>query len=56
MQAAGEPLKPADVIEIAEAQGFSRRSVYRARRLLGAQIRDTEENLKNPNNMWEWVG
>lgn len=56
MQAAGEPLKPADIIEIGEAQGFSRRSVYRARRLLGAQIRDTEENLKNPNNMWEWVG
>jgi hypothetical protein len=56
MQATGEPMKPSEVVEIAEAQGFSRRSVYRARRLLSTQIRDTEENIRNPNNCWEWAG
>jgi hypothetical protein len=55
MSEADEPLKPADVVEEAEANGFSRRSVYRARRNLSNKIQDTEENSRNPNNCWEWT-
>jgi hypothetical protein len=51
----GEPVKPAEAIEEGEANGFSRRSVYRARRRLASKVQDTEDNARNPNNRWEWV-
>ena len=43
--------RPQDIISQAEAEGFSRRTVYRARSKLGDRIADTEGN-KHPENRW----
>lgn len=43
--------RPQDVVGQAEAEGFSRRTVYRARSRLGDHIADTE-GPKHPENRW----
>lgn len=48
---AEEPMRPADVIALAQEEGFSRATVYRARAVLGNVITDTN-NGKPPNNRW----
>ena len=45
------PLKPQEIVERAEAEGFSQRTVYRSRERLGEQIVDTEGH-KHPENRW----
>ena len=45
------PLKPQEIVERAEAEGFSQRTVYRSREKLGGQIVDTEGH-KHPENRW----
>ena len=44
-------LSPKEIVELAEDQGFSRPTVYRARKELGEQIMDTA-STRHPNNMW----
>ena len=51
---AGGPLKPGDVVESAKEAGFGRTTVFRARKVLGEKIRDTE-GRRSPGNMWEVV-
>jgi len=46
------PMKPKEIVEMAEGEGFSRRNVYRARENLQAQIRNTA-GRKSPDNRWE---
>ena len=48
---AGEPLKPKEVIELADEEGWGRATVYRARDLMGDQIVNTA-GKKSPNNRW----
>jgi hypothetical protein len=55
IKGAEEPVKPADVIEEGAEYGYSRSTIYRARTLLGAKVRDTAGSRKNPNNRWAWV-
>jgi hypothetical protein len=53
---AGEPLRPAELIELAEAQGYYKSIIYRARKQLGDLVDDTE-NPRHPQNAWaltEW--
>ncbi|HNS52696.1 MAG TPA: AAA family ATPase, partial [Anaerolineae bacterium] len=45
------PLKPQEIVERAEAEGFSQRTVYRSREKLGGQIVDTDGH-KHPENRW----
>jgi hypothetical protein len=45
------PLRPQEIVEQAETEGFSRRTVYRARSKLGDKIVDTEGH-KHPENRW----
>lgn len=48
---AGEPLRPADLIQRAKAEGYYRSLIYRARRHLGARLTDTHEP-QHPQNAW----
>jgi hypothetical protein len=47
--------RPQEIVERAEAEGFSRRTVYRAREALGKRIVDTEGH-KHPENRWALAG
>ena len=47
----GGATRPQDIIAAAEAEGFSRRTVYRARSKLGERIADTA-GRKHPENRW----
>ena len=49
---ANGPMKPREIIELAEAEGFERAMVYRARRKLAAMITNTLGH-KNPKNEWK---
>jgi hypothetical protein len=49
LSAAGEPVKPADVVRAAGEAGFSRRTVYRARRILGGLVADLGKSARDPN-------
>jgi len=51
LQEAGQPMKPAEVVELGEEAGFSRSMVYQARRTLGDSIRNTAGE-RNPRNLW----
>lgn len=58
LEEADEPVKPKEIIEEAEAAGFSRTLVYSARRALQAKISDTA-GRRDPTNRWvlgEWDG
>ena len=47
----GGPLRPQEIVEQAAAEGFSRRTVYRAREKLAERIADSEGN-RHPENQW----
>jgi len=51
LEEAGQPMKPAEVVELGEQAGFSRSTVYQARRMLGDSIRNTTGE-RNPRNLW----
>jgi DNA-binding phage protein len=55
LQRAGKPMAPADLVALAEAAGYSRRTLYRAREALGSQIVDTVGRL-SPCNCWALSG
>jgi hypothetical protein len=58
LEEANEPVKPKEIVEQAEAAGFSRTLVYSARRALQAKISDTA-GRRDPTNRWvlgEWDG
>jgi hypothetical protein len=44
-------MRPRDIIAAAEAAGFSRATVYRARAELGEQIANTKSS-RDPHNEW----
>ena len=50
----GGAARPQEIIAAAEAEGFSRRTVYRARRKLGERIADMGGH-KHPDNRWTLV-
>jgi hypothetical protein len=47
----GEPMKPRDLVEAASAEGFSRATLFRARKRLGTQIVDIPGH-QSPDNAW----
>lgn len=49
------PLPPKAVVEAAREEGYGRDTVYRARRALEGQVRNTE-GCRSPENLWERVG
>jgi hypothetical protein len=53
LKAAEEPVKPRELMELAEQDEFSRSLVYRARDKLGPEICDTN-GRRNPGNCWVW--
>ena len=52
LDAAGGPVKPLEAIVAAGKQGYSRRTLYRARTLLGGLIVDLCQSPHDPNNRW----
>ncbi len=48
---AGEPMRPKEAYTLAEEVGFTRGIVYRARKVLGAKIVDTDKGT-SPENRW----
>lgn len=46
--------KPADIVMAGEKESISPSTVYRARKLLGARIRDTH-GRQDPANCWELI-
>jgi hypothetical protein len=48
------PLKPGQVIELGEGEGYSRALVYHARETLGDVIENTH-GRKHPDNCWKWA-
>ena len=47
------PKRPAEIVELASTfMGFSRTTVFRARRMLGDQIQNTQGH-KSPDNQWK---
>jgi len=51
LEDAGEPVSPKAVVEAAEAAGFSRATIYRAREELGGQIANSK-GRQHPQNAW----
>ena len=51
---ADAPLKPRDVIELGDGEGYSRALVYHAREALGEAIENTH-GRKHPDNCWKWA-
>lgn len=49
---AGQAVKPRDVVEAAQAAGFPRRTVYRARRALGERVSDVGNSRYDPGKRW----
>lgn len=47
----GEDMKPSELIEMADEEGFGRRMVYRARKKLGDQVHNTH-GKHSPHNKW----
>ena len=54
LEAEGGPVKPKVIIEDAEGAGYSRSTVYKARRMLAGRIENTE-GAKSPGNEWVLV-
>jgi hypothetical protein len=52
---AGEPMKPKEIIELAEDEGWSRPTVYRAKDALGDQLAMIGGN-RSPNKKWAIAG
>jgi len=53
LRAAGEPLAPKEIVAAGQEEGYSRALIYRAREVLGAQIRNTA-GRRAPHNLWAW--
>ena len=56
LMSAGEPIKPAEVVQMGEKEGYYKMLIYRARQHLGDLVVDTH-NRKHPQNAWalpEW--
>jgi hypothetical protein len=51
----GEPMNPNQLLELAESEGFSRATLYRAYKHLGDQITDTQ-GRQHPENKWALPG
>lgn len=45
--------KPADVLRAGESAGFSKSTIYRVRKTLGALISNTDKNFRAPGNLWQ---
>jgi hypothetical protein len=52
LAAAAEPQKPAEVVRAAQAAGFTRFTLYRARRALAGAIVDMGRNPNDPKKRW----
>lgn len=53
LEAAREPVRPADIVQAAEADGFTRAMVYRARKdILGDAVIDTQDSKYASTNCW----
>jgi hypothetical protein len=52
LDAAGEPVKPADAVRAAREAGYSRRTVYRARNILGGLVVDLGTGIRDPHKRW----
>jgi len=52
LAAAGEPLRPADLLLAAAASGFSQATLYRARRALGDSVLDLGRSAHDPARRW----
>jgi putative DNA primase/helicase len=55
LRAREEPVRPAEVYALAEAEGFNRNTVYRARKALAGAVLDTDK-WRSPNNRWKLAG
>lgn len=55
LREARHPMRPAEVIELGEAEGYSRGMIYRARDELGGRVSNST-GRKSPDNLWSWVG
>jgi hypothetical protein len=51
LEAAGEPVHPKTVVDAAEAAGYKRQMIYRARTALGSQVVNSL-GRKHPQNAW----
>ena len=47
-----EAVRPAEVVEAAREEGFSRSMVYRARRSLGELVVEVGMNARDPRKRW----
>ena len=50
--AAGGPVRPRDVVRAAREAGYSRRTLYRARRALEGHVIDVGAGPRDPDNRW----
>ena len=55
LESEGGPLKPKVICEEASEAGFSRTTVYKARRILAGRIENTK-GARSPANEWVLVG
>jgi len=55
LEEVGEPLAPGEIVELATEEGFSERTVYRARKELGMAMVDTKGS-HHPGNRWALAG
>jgi hypothetical protein len=55
LQEAGAPLQPKKVLALAQEQGFTRTTLYRARRELAGVVVHTAPN-RSPDNLWALAG
>jgi hypothetical protein len=56
LESVGEPIRPKEIVEEAEAAGYGRSTVYKARQMLGDRIVNTR-GARSPANEWalcEW--
>jgi hypothetical protein len=51
LRSSSQPLKPSEIVALGEQVGFSRRTIFRARRLLASTILDTHGH-HSPENHW----
>ncbi len=52
LAAAGQPVRPHDVVLAAHEEGFPRDTVYRARHLLGVAVQDVGSSAHDPSKRW----
>ncbi len=52
LAATGSPVKPHDVVQAATEDGFPRRTLYRARKILAGTVMDLGNSPNDPNKRW----